>query len=471
MLLPSKPPRRVYRPEGVRSTHELTCIRRCPKSMTVSFATTQPERMQARPALTPSQLCELRGSTAMDYGILPPEINSARIYAGPGSAPMLAAASAWDSLAGELGSAATSYTTVISELTEEYWRGSASSAMAAAATQYVTWMNSVAAQAEQTAGQAQSAAAAFDAAFAMTVPPAVVAANRAQLAALVATNVLGQNTSAIAVTEALYGEMWAQDAAAMYGYAGSSAAAATVTPFSSPPDTTNPAAAASQAGAVGQATGATSSAGVQSTLSQVVTAMPAALQSLATPVDSTPPIPILSQIGSVFGLGPGDITNLISNLASSSFTPMAVAGFTQVGADSSVIRALNTVPIPGDAPGIAGGGIAAIGAVGPAAAPANIGSAPVSASIGQATLVAKMSVPQSWTAATPAASPPAGSLPAAAEGWAIAPDAGMAEMAPPAGMPGMPGVPGGGLGNRGYGFAAPRYGFKPVVVTRPPAAG
>jgi hypothetical protein len=35
----------------------------------------------------------------------------------------------------------------------------------------------------------------------------------------------------------------------------------------------------------------------------------------------------------------------------------------------------------------------------------------------------------------------------------------------------MPGVPGGGLGNRGYGFAAPRYGFKPVVVTRPPAAG
>jgi hypothetical protein len=80
-------------------------------------------------------------------------------------------------------------------------------------------------------------------------------------------------------------------------------------------------------------------------------------------------------------------------------------------------------------------------------------------------------VPQSWTAATPAASPPAGSLPAAAEGWAIAPDAGMAEMAPPAGMPGMPGVPGGGLGNRGYGFAAPRYGFKPVVVTRPPAAG
>ena len=84
----------------------------------------------------------------------------------------------------------------------------------------------------------------------MTVPPAVVAANRAQLAALVATNVLGQNTPAIAVTEALYGEMWAQDASAMYGYAGSSAAAATVTPFSSPPQTTSPAARQAKGGAV-----------------------------------------------------------------------------------------------------------------------------------------------------------------------------------------------------------------------------
>ena len=52
---------------------------------------------------------ELRGSAAMDYGILPPEINSARMYAGPGSGPMLAAASAWDGLAAELGSRRLSY--------------------------------------------------------------------------------------------------------------------------------------------------------------------------------------------------------------------------------------------------------------------------------------------------------------------------------------------------------------------------
>lgn len=33
----------------------------------------------------------------------------------------------------------------------------------------------------------------------------------------VATNILGQNTPAIAATETQYAEMWAQDAAAMYG--------------------------------------------------------------------------------------------------------------------------------------------------------------------------------------------------------------------------------------------------------------
>ena len=404
----------------------------------------------------------------MDYGTLPPEVNSARMYAGSGSAPMLAAASAWDSLAAELTSSASSYTAVISELTEGAWRGPASASMAAAATQYVTWMSSVAAQAEQTAGQAQAAAAAFEAAFAMTVPPAVVATNRAQLAALVATNVLGQNTAAIAATEALYGAMWAQDAVAMYGYAGSSAAAATVTPFSSPPETTNTPAAANQAGAVAQAAGTSSSAGVQSALSQVISTVPPALQSLASPVASAPPASTLSAIATPLGLAPGDLTNLLSNLASSSLTPMSVAGVTQAGADISVIHALSTAGIPGaDAPGTATGGIAAIGAVGPTAAP-SLGTAPVSAGIGRATLVGTMSVPQSWAAAAPATSQAAATSPT--EGWYNPP--GIEEVSGTSGAPGMPGMPmAGGPGGRGWGFAAPRYGFRPTVVARPPAAG
>ena len=107
----------------------------------------------------------------MDFGALPPEINSARMYAGPGSGSMLAAASAWNGLATELHSGASSYGSVISELTGESWLGPSSTAMEAAATPYVAWMNAAAGQAEQTAAQARAAASAYQSAFAMTVPP------------------------------------------------------------------------------------------------------------------------------------------------------------------------------------------------------------------------------------------------------------------------------------------------------------
>jgi PPE-repeat protein len=226
----------------------------------------------------------------MDYGALPPEINSARMYFGPGSAPMLAAASAWDALAAELISTASSYQTVISGLVGEAWLGPASASMAAAATPYMVWIGISGAQAEQTAAQAVTAAGAFETAFAMTVPPAAVAANRAQLMALIATNFLGQNTPAIAATEALYGEMWAQDAAAMYGYAASSATASAVKPFTQPPQTTNPAGQAGQAAAVAQVAGTSAATGTQETLNQLTSGVLTALQSLASPLASGSPV-------------------------------------------------------------------------------------------------------------------------------------------------------------------------------------
>jgi PPE-repeat protein len=80
----------------------------------------------------------------MDFGALPPEINSARMYAGPGSGPMLAAASAWDALAAELGSAGSTYSSVVSSLAEQSWLGPASASMAAAAAPYVEWMGATA---------------------------------------------------------------------------------------------------------------------------------------------------------------------------------------------------------------------------------------------------------------------------------------------------------------------------------------
>ena len=190
----------------------------------------------------------------MDFGIYPPEINSGRMYTGPGSGPMLAAAQAWGSLADELYTAVGAYQSAVSDLTSGAWSGPSSAAMSAAAGTYVEWLSATAAQAEQTAAQARAAAAGYEAAFAMTVPPPAIAANRSLLAVLVATNFLGINTPAIAATEALYAEMWAQDALAMYGYAGSSAAATALSPFTSPQQNTDPGGTASQGAAVSQAT-------------------------------------------------------------------------------------------------------------------------------------------------------------------------------------------------------------------------
>ena len=170
-----------------------------------------------------------------------------------GSGPMLAAAAAWDSLAADLQSASSSYGSTVGGLVAGAWTGPSSTTMAAAASPFVTWVSSAAAQAEEAAAQAKLAAGAYETAFAATVPPPVIAANRALLAALVATNFLGQNTPAIATTEAHYLEMWAQDAAAMYAYAGSSSTASQLTPFTEPPQTTNTMGTAAQSAAVSQA--------------------------------------------------------------------------------------------------------------------------------------------------------------------------------------------------------------------------
>src|SRR5271169_5229841 len=199
------------------------------------------------------------------------------MYAGAGSGSLVAAAASWEGLASELGSAAASYRAVVSDLTAGPWVGPSSLSMGAAVAPYVAWMSTTATAAEQTASQLASAIAAYETAFTATVAPPIIAANRSLLAALVATNIVGQNTPAIATTEAQYAEMWAQDAGAMYGYAGASAAATTVTPFNPPPPTTNPAGTSTQAAAVTHA--AASPAGAaQNALSQV----PNTLQSLGT---------------------------------------------------------------------------------------------------------------------------------------------------------------------------------------------
>src|SRR6202042_761532 len=183
----------------------------------------------------------------------PPELNSSLMYSGAGSGPLMAAASAWDEVAADLESAAASYQSVLAELTGTAWLGPTSARMAAATAPYVDWLAGTAGQAAQTSAQARFAAAAYESAFAGTIPPAVIAANRALLAALVATNFLGQNTPAIAATEAQYMEMWFQDGLTMDTYA-TVAQQAVVLPQQTPAPTPSDGGTSANAAAAAQST-------------------------------------------------------------------------------------------------------------------------------------------------------------------------------------------------------------------------
>jgi PPE-repeat protein len=330
----------------------------------------------------------------MDFATLPPEVNSARMYAGPGPGPMLAAASAWDGLAAELQSTAASYQAAISELTGGAWLGSASASMAAAATPYLGWMTTTAGQAEQTATQARAAAAAYEAAFAMTVPPPVIVANRSLLMTLIATNVLGQNTAAIAATEVDYAEMWAQDATAMYGYAGSAAVASTLTPFNPPPPTTNPAGGAQQAAAAAQSS---TSGG-----SQLINALPQALQGLASaPAAADPSAATLSTLLTLVEIPIGTTAvGASATSISSAFTGVWTnfRGFS-INADRDFAKGMG--PYTGYGPGAANLPNWFLNGQGSVGSPSDATTDSVSGRLGQANTVGRLSVPANWTVAAP----------------------------------------------------------------------
>ncbi len=329
----------------------------------------------------------------MDFGALPPEINSARMYAGPGSGPMLAAASAWDGLAAQLHSAAASYESVIANLASG-WQGPSSVAMAAAAAPYAEWMSATAAQTEQAASGARAAAAAYEAAFIATVPPPAVAVNRTRLTSLVATNLLGQNTAAIAATEAEYGQMWAQDAAAMYGYAGSSATAAQMMPFSPAPQTTNPDAAANQSGAVAQAAAAPANA--QSTLSQLMSTTPQTLQSFASPAAS----PAADPSSLVTWLNNLNSTPLARIAANIEFVTKSIRPVNDTLLSLSLGLVVTARTWSDTAVELEGPLFAALGSSTQAVGAAGGGA--VSAAVGGAGLAGALSVPPSWAVASPA---------------------------------------------------------------------
>lgn len=384
---------------------------------------------------------------------LPPEVNSAWMYAGPGSGSMLAAATAWDRLAAELSSSAASYQAVISGLTDELWHGPASASMATAAVRYAAWMNTTAEQARQAAKQARAAASAFQRAYAATVPPAVIAANRAMLTKLVATNGLGQNSAAIAANEAQYGQMWTQDAAAMYAYAGASAAAATLTPFTVPPQNTNPTGPSWQAAAVGQAAATGGAQPVTTALQQLATAGPIAA--------------ILAQINTFLETNP---VYQAMSAPLSAFGQLLVASGRDARGGRFPLRALGPVfrhwfpNIQGGEPAsalmsdVSGEALRStlVGSHGSPVRPAGGGG--VSAGLGRAAAVGSLSVPQAW--GTPirltsaASSLPVDGLVGSPPAWVAGLDGCYGGMLPVAGVMDAPRTAAAGLQNSARGKPA-----------------
>lgn len=416
----------------------------------------------------------------VDFGALPPEVNSGRIYAGPGSAPLLAAATAWDALASELQTTAASYASTISELTSSGWQGPSSVAAAGAAAPYTAWLSSTAAQAEQTASQAQAAAGAYEAAFAASIPPPAIAANRATLALLVATNLLGQNTPAIAANEAAYAEFWAQDAVAMYGYAGSSAAATQLIPFAEPTKTTNQAGLAAQSSAVSQAAAAPATTAVPALASATpgfaVTPETFTATSIFTSINHLVQ-QLLTRLSTV-GLNPNEwnVTANIALLTTSMRTSLArtyETSYFDLGFGANPISILQQLATgPGGATAGAGGSWYAtpqfaglhLGSLGGGLGAHTTGG--VSANLAASTKIGGLSVPENWAGASGAVEESAATQATQAMAVDYVTD-------PQGGVNGMlRGMPMGGGGRRGSGGLPPReYGFKRSVLIRPPSAG
>lgn len=367
------------------------------------------------------------------------------MYVGAGSGPMLAAAAAWDGLANDLYATAASYTSLITELTSA-WSGPASASMVSASLPYAAWLTATAAQAEQTAVQAKAAAGAYEAAFAMTIPPPVIAANRAQLMTLIATNFFGQNLPAIAATEAHYAEMWAQDATAMYGYAAASAGASVLTTFDQPPSTTSPVGQAGQAVAVAQAAQTAAGTNTQPVASAFGLANARVVYGgLLNEWIESSRSQSWKRLVSLYADG---VSIAYNHLGDWEHLMKVWEGVVPAAAASKAAEAAGVLP--------GAGGIQASVPL-----PSGASSA-ISAGLARAGTVGNLSVPQSWATAAPATSVE-GTLSAVSS-------AGVGSEANGASV--LHGIPLTGAGRgRGGKVVGQQYGFRPIVMARPVVGG
>lgn len=393
----------------------------------------------------------------VDYGLLPPEINSAKIYTGPGAGSLAAAAASWAGLAAELQDAAAGHRSVITGLTSGPWLGPAAGSLISAVSPFITWLDISAEEAANAASQATAAATAYEAALAGSVPPPLIGANRALLAELVATNIFGQNSQAIGTTEAQYSEFWAQDSEAMYTYAGRSAAATKLADLPAPAEVVDPGGWADQAIAVFKAQNQVIQTNVGNVLNQINPRASEVLKTLSTPISGsamdqwlmahTP----LDDVVALYSKYLGPYVSALQSMIQST------QSFGQV---SNGLTAMANFAKPAAAAAKAAEGAAqaagaAASSAGQAAGAAASNAAGVAAGLGKAIPIGGLSAPASWVPWQATTNPGvATAIPAAAEANSF-------PMAPPFGQ----------FLNGGYGRNQPTYGFKPSVMAKPPAAG
>jgi PPE-repeat protein len=190
--------------------------------------------------------------------------------------------------------------------------------------------------------------------------------------------------------------MWAQDATAMYGYAGASAAATQLTPFNSAPQTSNPAASSTQAAATASSTSANAVSSASGTGGLV--------QFLEDFLNS----PFIQDFETISNLSAGYLGGISGLTYTASGVGFVVSPFvsTALIPAAAAAQALYAPAAAAPVSDVTGGalGAALLGPSGSAASAsgsAGLAGAEVSAGLGRAASVGGLSVPQTWGSAAP----------------------------------------------------------------------
>lgn len=164
----------------------------------------------------------------------PPEVNSGRWEAGTGPETWLAASAVWTSFAEIVATATASLMGEIATMTGSTLTGMTSVSMLTSSVPFFGWLAHMEATALMHSVACATVAESWGTCTAGIIPLPVVNQNRITEASLVASNIFGQNSPAIAELDREYGQFWAQDGASMMSY-DSAVTVATMPKFVSPP--------------------------------------------------------------------------------------------------------------------------------------------------------------------------------------------------------------------------------------------